>query len=419
MNIKCIFLVFYFFVSLKAEVNNSSRIQDSRDLAASLSDTAKDAYVNNFDKNIAQPITSESSIETLDGSKSGVINMTCTDAGDNILLSRISINGTNNITLNVELDIDLDGTFEDSLSFDNIGGIHTKGVFTCTDDNLFLCKYYNWNYSTSSKLILDEIESKDAIAPYCINDICGSVYSTDSSQILNDVGGSIVALIQITTNLMVTRIEPSSSYVNIYAQKYDNCSSASTLYNSSNGSIPSNATLISQASLIPSTNESKLLLGSVAVNENTNVLAVNELDDIKLITKLTKSNISVDANNPRDISYTTVYKDKDGNLITNNDTTSVNFKHIDPEYCMVEWYETYTSVTTDNNVRGVTASGLTQTKKSESRLCTGKYNNICPVLNSETIKYDCGNLDKSINQGIAALNTMEKAVKDMICNITN
>ena len=419
MNIKCIFLVFYFFVSLKAEVNNSSSIQDSRDLAASLSDTAKDAYVNNFDKNIAQPITSESSIETLDGSKSGVINMTCTDAGDNILLSRISINGTNNITLNVELDINLDGTFEDSLSFDNIGGIHTKGVFTCTDDNLFLCKYYNWNYSTSSKLILDEIESKDAIAPYCINDICGSVYSTDSSQILNDVGGSIVALIQITTNLMVTRIEPSSSYVNIYAQKYDNCSSASTLYNSSNGSIPSNVTLISQASLIPSTNESKLLLGSVTVNENTNVLATNELDDIKLITKLTKSNINVDANNPRNISYTTVYKDKDGNLITNNDTTSVNFKHIDPEYCMVEWYETYTSVTTDNNVRGVTASGLTQTKKSESRLCTGQYNNICPVLNSETIKYDCGNLDKSINQGIAALNTMEKAVKDMICNITN
>jgi single-strand DNA-binding protein len=113
------------------------------------------------------------------------------------------------------------------------------------------------------------------------------------------------------------------------------------------------------------------------------------------------------------------YKDKDGNLITNNDTTSVNFKHIDPEYCMVEWYETYTSVTTDNNVRGVSASGLTQTKKSESRLCTGEYNNVCPVLNSETIKYDCGNLDKSINQGIAALNTMEKVVKDMICNITN
>ena len=49
----------------------------------------------------------------------------------------------------------------------------------------------------------------------------------------------------------------------------------------------------------------------------------------------------------------------------------LNLKLIDPEYCMVEWYETYTSVTTDNNVRGVTASGLTQTKKSESRLCTG------------------------------------------------
>ncbi|KAB7884674.1 hypothetical protein [Poseidonibacter ostreae] len=419
MNIKFIFLVFYFFVSLKAEVNTSSSIKDSRDLAVSLSATAKDAYVNNFDKNIAQPITSESSIETLDGSKSGVINMTCTEAGDNILLSRISINGTNNITLNVELDIDLDGNFEDSLSFDNIGGIHTKGVFTCTGDNLFLCKYYDWNYSLSSKLTLDEIESKDAVSPYCINDICGSVYSTDSSQILNDVGGAIVALVQTTTNLMVTRIEPSSSYVNIYAQKYDNCSSASTLYNSSNGSIPSNATLISQASLIPSTNESKLLLSSVAVNESKNIIAAEELDDIKLVTSIAKSSVSIDSNNPRDISYTSVYKDENGNLITKNDTTSVNFKHIDPEYCMVEWYETYTSVTTDNNVRGVSASGLTQTKKSESRLCTGEYNNICPVLNSETIKYDCGNLDKSINQGIAALNTMEKVVKDMICNITN
>lgn len=46
-----------------------------------------------------------------------------------------------------------------------------------------------------------------------------------------------------------------------------------------------------------------------------------------------------------------------------------------------------------------------------------EYNNVCPVLNGETIKYDCGKLDKSINQGIAALNTLEKVVKDMICNI--
>ena len=94
----------------------------------------------------------------------------------------------------------------------------------------------------------------------------------------------------------------------------------------------------------------------------------------------------------------------------------MNFEHTKPEYCMVEWQETYTSVTTDNNVRGVTASGLKNTKKSETRLCSGQYNNICPVSAGETIKYDCGNLNKSINQAAGALNTLKGVVDDMICN---
>ena len=82
---------------------------------------------------------------------------------------------------------------------------------------------------------------------------------------------------------------------------------------------------------------------------------------------------------------------------------------------MVEWQETYTSVTTDNNVRGVTSSGLRTTKKSETRLCSGTYNNICPISAGETIKYDCGNLNKSIGQAAASLNALKGIVDDMIC----
>ena len=408
------FLLLTTITILNADVNSSASITDSRNSAASLSSLIKSNY-SDFNNKIALPVTSGSQVTTLDGTKSGTINMTCNT--DKILMSKISISGSNNITINVKLDINLDGTFEKNLAFNSISGIHTTGVFKCSN-NATNCTYYGWNYSNGT-LQLANIDKSNAIGAYCINDTCGSLYTKNLSQILNDVSGTITALIQSTTNLVVTNVMSSSSITEIYAQKYDNCSNTSTsaLYGSSS-SIPSEATLLSQANNAVFTSETNAVISTISANENANKVTSSDLADIKTIASKSTNSVTVSSSDQRDISYTSTHKDTSGTFVTSSNNSSMNFEHIDPDYCMVEWFEMYTNVTTDEKVRGVTATGLKTTKKSETRLCSGQYNNICPISAGEKIKYDFGKLNKSINEATAALNVLKGVVDDMICNIT-
>ena len=414
--ITLLFLTATSFSFLNAEVSTSESIKNSRSSASSLNSLIKSNYEGNFNSKIALPMTTGSQITTVDGRKSGSVSITCNT--DKILLAKITILNTNNITANIKLDINLDGSFEKDLNFNNISGIHTTGVFSCSL-GASLCTYYNWEYS-SGNIQLVNIDKATAIAPYCINDTCGSTYTTNTSQILNDISGTLVALIQGTTSLVVTNVIASNTSSEIYAQKYDNCSNtdgSSVLYNSSSG-IPSEATLQSQASSASFTSDTSAVLATISTNETNNPVSTSDIADIKTVAATSTSTATVDSSDKRNINYTSTYKDASGTFVTSSSSSSINFEHISPEYCMVEWQETYTSVTTDNNVRGVTASGLRTTKKSETRLCSGTYNNICPISAGETIKYDCGNLNKSIGQAAASLNALKGIVDDMICNIT-
>lgn len=407
-----VFLCLY--IQSNAEVNSTAAVTNSRDSATFINNLVKSNYESNFNSKIALPVTSGSQITSLDGKKSGTVNITCNT--DKILLAKISILNSNNISVNVKLDVNLDGSFEKDLNFNNISGIHTAGVFSCTS-GASLCTYYKWEYSSGTVQLVN-IDKSTAIAPYCINDSCGSTYTTNTSQILNDISGTLVGLIQSTTSLVVTNVIASNSISEVYAQKYDNCSNSNSkdvIYNASS-SIPSESTLQSQASSASFTSDTSTVLGTISANETKNPVTSSDITDIKNVTRTTSSTVTVDQNDKRKINYSSTYKDASGKFVTSSDNSSMNFEHTKPEYCMVEWQETYTSVTTDNNVRGVTASGLKTTKKSETRLCSGQYNNICPVSAGETIKYDCGNLNKSINQAAGALNTLKGVVDDMICN---
>lgn len=412
-------LLFFLITSsiLHAEVSSAVSITNSREAASSIKTLIKDNY-SDFNNKIALPMTSGSTITTVDGSKSGTANITCND--DTVLLSNIYVTGSDNITINVNLDTDLNGSFEKNLSFSGISGLTTTGVFMCTS-GATSCTYYNWTY-TDSTLQLVATNRNSIAGAYCINDTCGSIYRTNLSKILNDLSGTISSVIQASTNLVVTSVNLSSSGTSsqIYAQKYSNCSNstASEAVYTSSSRKPSEATLLSQANNASITSPTSAVLSTISANETTNAVSSSSLSDIKTVASTSTSSVTVSSTDPRDISYTSTYKDSTGSFVTSSASASINFQHIDPEYCMVEWSEVYTGVTTGGNVRGVTATGLRTTKKTETRLCSGAYNNICPISAGETIKYDCGNLDKSINQATASLNVLKGVVDDMICNVT-
>ena len=330
-----------------AAVNTSESITNSRTEASATSNAVRDMYTNSFNQKVALPMTTGTEMTSVDGSKSGVANLTCSDVAT--LFSQISVVGSVNPSINVKLDIDLNGSFERDLTFSGISGIHTTGVFKCLI-GARACTYYNWQFSTSGGLTLEEINSSSAAGAYCINDTCSAIYVRDLAQILNDVSGTITSLVQQTTSLVVTNTSTSSTVTSIYAQNYNNCANSSgVIYDSSNNSLPSEALLQSQASAVVPLDDANVVLSNVSLNETANPIDPTEIEDINTIPNTSTSSVTVSSSDPRDISYTMTYKDSSGYLVSSTDDSSMNFDHIEPDYCMVEWDEVYTSVTTDNN----------------------------------------------------------------------
>ena len=402
-----------------AAVNSSAEITNSRNAATSISSMVNSSIINNISNSIILPTTSGSTVTTLDGTDSGTAKLTCSE--DSVLLSKITLLGSNNISINVKLDTDLNGSFERDSTFTGISGIHTTGVFKCLSGAL-ACSYFKWVYSPSSGVSLESITSASAVSPYCINDSCNSLYLRNPTQILNNVSGVITALVQTSTNLVVTNATVTSTAAQVFAQKYSTCSNSSdsgVIYTSNNSSLPNNSVLESQATSVDPMSDGNVVLSSVVANESANPLLPSDLAELKTVASTSTSSISIDSGDPREVSYSTTYKDANGNFLTSSDDASINYQTVEPNYCMVEWQEVYSNVTTDNQVRGVTASGLRTTTKSESRLCSGAYNNVCPIASGETIKYDCGRLNDSINKAVASLNVLNAVIDDMICNIGN
>ena len=82
-----VFLCLY--IQSNAEVNSTAAVTNSRDSATFINNLVKSNYESNFNSKIALPVTSGSQITSLDGKKSGTVNITCNT--DKILLAKISI----------------------------------------------------------------------------------------------------------------------------------------------------------------------------------------------------------------------------------------------------------------------------------------------------------------------------------------
>ena len=363
---------------------------DANTIGANISST----YSNNLSSKVFAPMTTDSNISTLDGSKSGSGTLTC--VANNFTLGNILFN---NGSLSVTLDTNGDGSNDYSNNYSSIKGVSSNGLMFCSS-GFTGCRYYTWNYNATSKLHLIERDQKEVGGMYALS----GVYSRD--EVANDIAGGIMSVLQSSLNYVITPSNVTNGSISYLAQSLNNCSNTGVSY-SSNSGIPSDSTLASQAATAQTTgNESYSVLTSISSNESTNSVPQSDINAITAESGSITNSVNVASGQP--LTYSSSTGNGSVNIYANTTPETVG--------CMVQWEETYTPVTTDGQTRGVTATGVTKTIKEEIRVCGGEYNNICPVTTGETIKYDCGNLSSSLAESAGAFETVNEMSDDMICS---
>lgn len=397
----------------------ASDIQKAKNEASSLSGSFSGTYRgnSNITSRIFTPMTSKADLHTMDGSKSGQANLTCQDAPSGVFLT-VSYVGSGDITVEVAVDYNLDGSFDNHFYFNGVSGIHANGIVQCDTGTFNNCKYYNWNYTLNN---LSLVETTTKINAYCINNSCGNIAASEKYRILKDLSGQLSALIQNSqSDLLLSKIDISGGIAKVYAQDYSNCQNNNQAVYKAGSGIPSDATLRNQAAnaqMSDPTGAYEVVTSATTNEQNKNPIQQSELNDIKSIAK-NSSDVVVDSSDPNNINYTSSYKDENGNWVVSKDSTKIQYETPPAsKSCMVAWDEVQTDVTSDGKVKGHSGSGSGPSVivKTEIRECINDYT-VCPVANNERIKYDCGKLNNSIADVAAGMQVIDNAVKDFSCS---
>lgn len=399
-----------------------SDISSAKSEASSLGSSLVGNYrgKTNVNNTAYATMTTDTEVTTLDGTQSKTVNITC--QGESNPFAKISYTGTSDITIRVDLDLNQDGIYEKSPFFSGVSGITSDGFAKCSANTFSNCTHYQYVYdNTNQTLSASVVPPANATGLYCINSSCDSLAVYHKDRILSDIAGAVGAVLQqVSSDLVITGQNVTSSYIELYGQDYSTCSNFAGAYTASSG-IPSSAELQNQAAVAQTSgNDSWYVVMQADNNEQVlNPTSNSDLNDISVIASTATSTATPSASDGRVVEYTSTYKDSDGNWVSVNDSSTmlIDLNSQEPKSCMVEWYEINTQVATDGKVIGHsgTGDGLDKTLKTEIRECINDYTT-CPLKTGETIKYDCGLLDSSIGEALGAFSVLEEMAKDLTCS---
>ena len=366
-------------------------------------------FANNFQTNISAPLTSNAQFKTVNGSKSFNANLTCSDTVKPFLETTYS--GSSDITINVKVDTDLNGTMDKTFAFSGVSGVGTNGVIKCNSNTWNNCKYFLWNLS-SNNLTLQESRLIDLGGIYCINSSCGSLSINQKSNILDTIGGAISLMYQSSNpNYLITKTQNDGNKIVFYGQNYQDCQNFTDAAPSQSHNLDTTNVINTQSN---DQNSVYYVLNKNVENQNNNNFDtdVNKTVDIK-------NNVSVNGDTS---DYTFTYSGKqqnqDGSWSVRNDNAKVNINFLNPDikYCEIKYLEVNSTVFSDGQTHQ-SSSGDTQTWKTKIIECIGTDYNICPVDTSkgEIIKHPCGDID-NFAEATSILTAVSEAADDFSCS---
>ncbi|KLE06338.1 hypothetical protein N5U00_08095 [Aliarcobacter butzleri] len=367
-------------------------------------------HFNNVQTNVAAPLTSNSDFKTVNGSKSFKANLTCNETIKPFL--EISYSGTSDITINVSIDTDLNGSKDKIFSFDGVSGVGTNGIIKCSTNSWKNCKYFLWNISNNN-LTLSETVLTNLGGPYCINSSCGSLSVNQKINVLDTIGGAISSMYQSSnSNYLITKTQNDGNKIVFYGQNYQDCTNYKEQAPSKSHDLDTTNVIASQSK---DENSVYYVLNEEVKNQNTNKFDT----DVKQTTVI-KNSVSVKGDTS---DYTFTYSGKtqneDGSWSTRNDNAKVNIDFLNPniKYCEIKYLEENSILFSDGQTHH-SSSGDTKTWKTKIVECTGNDYSICPVDTSkgEIIKHPCGQID-NFAEATSILMAIDEAVDDFSCSL--
>lgn len=367
-------------------------------------------HFSNVQTNVAAPLTSNSDFKTVNGSKSFKANLTCNETVKPFL--EISYSGTSDITINVSIDTDLNGSKDKIFSFDGVSGVGTNGIIKCSTNSWKNCKYFLWNISNNN-LTLSETVLTNLGGPYCINSSCGSLSVNQKINVLDTIGGAISSMYQSSnSNYLITKTQNDGNKIVFYGQNYQDCTNYKEQVPSKSHDLDTTNVIASQSK---DENSVYYVLNEEVKNQNTNKFDT----DVKQTTVI-KNNVTVKGDTS---DYTFTYSGKtqneDGSWSTRNDNAKVNIDFLNPniKYCEIKYLEENSILFSDGQTHH-SSSGDTKTWKTKIVECTGNDYSICPVdtSKSEIIKHPCGQID-NFAEATSILMAIDEAVDDFSCSL--
>ncbi|MDN5052902.1 hypothetical protein PJV92_10215 [Aliarcobacter butzleri] len=367
-------------------------------------------HFSNVQTNVAAPLTSNSDFKTVNGSKSFKANLTCNETVKPFL--EISYSGTSDITINVSIDTDLNGSKDKIFSFDGVSGVGTNGIIKCSTNSWKNCKYFLWNISNNN-LTLSETVLTNLGGPYCINNSCGSLSVNQKINVLDTIGGAISSMYQSSnSNYLITKTQNDGNKIVFYGQNYQDCTNYKEQVPSKSHDLDTTNVIASQSK---DENSVYYVLNEEVKNQNTNKFDT----DVKQTTVI-KNNVTVKGDTS---DYTFTYSGKtqneDGSWSTRNDNAKVNIDFLNPniKYCEIKYLEENSILFSDGQTHH-SSSGDTKTWKTKIVECTGNDYSICPVDTSkgEIIKHPCGQID-NFAEATSILMAIDEAVDDFSCSL--
>ena len=310
-------------------------------------------HFSNVQTNVAAPLTSNSDFKTVNGSKSFKANLTCNETIKPFL--EISYSGTSDITINVSIDTDLNGSTDKIFSFDGVSGVGTNGIIKCSTNSWKNCKYFLWNISNNN-LTLSETVLTNLGGPYCINSSCGSLSVNQKINVLDTIGGAISSMYQSSnSNYLITKTQNDGNKIVFYGQNYQDCTNYKEQAPSKSHDLDTTNVIASQSK---DENSVYYVLNEEVKNQNTNKFDT----DVKQTTVI-KNSVSVKGDTS---DYTFTYSGKtqneDGSWSTRTDNAKVNIDFLNPDikYCEIKYLEVNSTVFSDGQTHQ-SSSGDTQT----------------------------------------------------------
>jgi hypothetical protein len=215
---------------LVADVKAGDSMTEAMQVDEDITEKLQEQYgsATAIEKNAVIPMTTDTPMQTLDGSSSFNTNFICDNANtvaDVLLLPQQ--NGNVNIA-HIRQDTDGDGNL-DTYQTPNwqLSAVCTNGHMHCTDvDNPATCRSYKWVANQQDFLITrQEAPMTQLGGCYCINEGCGAnLATTNLNLILGDLGAGIAAAITEKHNTFsLSAVETSGTQVILKGTNTSSC----------------------------------------------------------------------------------------------------------------------------------------------------------------------------------------------------